>query len=100
VIDGLFANGFNVSGGTFGVIVNRGGSLTLANCQVTGASNTGVIAANNSVVSVDNCTVTGNGSGVAATARSAETAQTAWSRRAARTCALARTSAGTSWSGP
>jgi hypothetical protein len=66
VIDGLFANGFTVNGGTFGINATRGGSANIRNCQVTGASNTGIISSYNSTVSVDACSVTGNASGVAA----------------------------------
>jgi hypothetical protein len=64
VIDGLFANGFTVSGGTFGISVRRGGSADIRNCQVTGASNTGIISSYNSDITVDGCSVTGNGTGI------------------------------------
>ena len=60
VIDGKFANGFTVSGGTFGINVRRGGSLDVMNCHVTGASRTGIVSAASSTVSVDACLVDGN----------------------------------------
>jgi hypothetical protein len=44
VIDGLVANGIAVSGGTFGIAATRGSSLDVANCAVSGASNTGIIS--------------------------------------------------------
>jgi Right handed beta helix region len=66
VIDGVNANGFTVSGGTFGIAVTRGGSLDVRNCQVTGATNTGIIASNAGTLTVDHCSVTGNVTGVAA----------------------------------
>lgn len=66
IIDGKFSNGFSVSGGTFGIAATRGSSLDVANCAVSGASNTGIISSYGSTVSVDSCSVTGNVTGVAA----------------------------------
>ena len=66
VIDGVFANGISVSGGTFNIAATRGSSLEVSNCAISGASNTGIISSYNSVVSVDECSVTGNATGVAA----------------------------------
>jgi hypothetical protein len=53
-------------GGTFGVGASRGSALTLKNCAVTGASNTGIIGSYSSTVSVDGCSVTGNVDGITA----------------------------------
>ena len=67
VIDGVIANGITVSGGTFGISTVRGGALEVKNCQVTGASRTGIIASYSSTVTVDACSVTGNVNGISAT---------------------------------
>jgi len=45
VIDGKVANGISVTGGTFNIDATRGSSLSIANCVVSGASNTGIISA-------------------------------------------------------
>lgn len=66
VIDGLFANGISISGGTFGISATRGSSLEVANCAVSGATNTGILASYSSVVSIDLCSVTGNANGAGA----------------------------------
>jgi len=44
VIDGVVANGITISGGTFGLNLTRGATGSLANCDVSGATNTAVIS--------------------------------------------------------
>ena len=57
VINGVVANGITVSGGTFGVSATRGATGSLANCDVSGASNTAVISSYGSTLEVDNCVI-------------------------------------------
>src|SRR5262245_56064332 len=67
VIDGVVPGGLTVQGGAFGVSADRGSTLTLKNCVVTGGTRGGVIAAYGSTATVDACDGSGNtGSGVIA----------------------------------
>src|SRR5262245_12496188 len=67
VIDGLTPGGLTVNGGLFGIAANRGSTLTLRNCAVTGATRVGVNSSYGSAVDIDACQITGNsGTGVVA----------------------------------
>lgn len=56
-IDGLFAGGLAITGGTSGISARRGSSLDLANCTVSGSSQNAVVASFASTVSIDHCTI-------------------------------------------
>ena len=66
VIDGVMANGITLSGGTFGLAVTRGGSASLFNSEVLGATNSGVISSYGSVLDVERCVLRDNNRGGAA----------------------------------
>jgi parallel beta-helix repeat protein len=67
VIDGVVANGISLVGGTYGLAAVRGSTAILANCDVSGATNTGVNSSYSSTLEVDRCVLrNSNRGGVAA----------------------------------
>jgi len=66
VIDGVMANGINLVGGTYGLVASRGATASLANCDVSGATNAGVISSYSSTLEVDRCVLHNNNRGGAA----------------------------------
>src|SRR5207249_1517841 len=52
---GVVANGITLSGGPWGLAATRGSTASLANCDVSGATNAAVISSYSSTLEVDKC---------------------------------------------
>lgn len=61
-IDGLTA-GISISGGIYGLAASRGATVSLAHCDVSGATSNAVLASWSSTLDVDNCVIHDNNRG-------------------------------------